>query len=421
MGLHRYRPLPSGRMGVMWTLSTIRDAALIEFGCMGHMRYGIASLECSGVIDGCKFHSTHIEETDIALGSTDKLNYSIADVARRDHPKVIFLQPSAVPQVIGTDIPALISEIQPQYPDIKLLPFGGGGFDITLHRGVQEALLQLVKSLPVETPKTAEPSFNIIGSCADLFRFRGDTGEILRMMDGAFGMKPICVLSSDTSIDQISKMGGAHINLVIRREGEPAAKQLQKQFGTPYVLGRPYGIEGTLKWLEEISQASGLIPETAFLESERNTARKFTAPVRRGSGRGGKGGGGSGSTHSGPVIALGGHADVVKGILSFACGELNFMQGPCWCDSPDMASAEVPHFTEEQWVQAVEAHEYTYLMAGCEALELAGQSLDFQISNPDTKWQLYPYEPPFVGFRGAMYLAHLWVNGGGRSRRKGRE
>ena len=73
MGLQRFKPLPSGRMGSLWTLSTIKNAALVEFGCMGHLFYSNVTLERTGIYDGCKLYSTHITETDIALGDTLRL------------------------------------------------------------------------------------------------------------------------------------------------------------------------------------------------------------------------------------------------------------------------------------------------------------------------------------------------------------
>lgn len=91
-------------------------------------------------------------------------------------------------------------------------------------------------------------------------------------MKGAFGMKKLCVMTSDTSVEQIENMGGAHINLVIRQEGEPAAKQLNKRFGTPYLLARPYGIEGTLEWIDKIAKISGLTLDNSFIKSEKEKA-----------------------------------------------------------------------------------------------------------------------------------------------------
>ncbi len=404
MGLYRFKPIPSGRMGIIWTLSTIRDAALIEFGCMGHMLYNNVMLKHSGVYDGCKLYSTHIDETDIALGDTTRLNHTIDNVLKNSNPRVIFLVQSSISEVIGTDLYALCEELQPYYPDVCLLPFGYGGFNVIQHKGVEKTLLSLAKYLPVDIKKTTQPTFNIIGSCADIFRFQSDANELLRLMEGAFEMKPICVMTSDTSIEDIEKMGSAHINLVIRREGEPAAKHLKKRFGTPYILNRPYGIDGTVKWIEKVGEILGITANESFVKIERKIAYSCVAPVI------------ARFKHlvrlhpEEAVLSLGGHADIVRGILSFGCNELSLSKGTCWCDCPYMGSEEIPYFDEDKWSKAIKNHEKGCLMASGEALEWANYSAEMQIANPDTKWRLYPYEPPFIGFRGAINLANLWIN-----------
>ena len=81
MGLHRFKPVPSGRMGILWSLAPIRNSALLEFGCMGHMLYGRVFLNRAGVTDACKLYSTHIDETDVALGGVARLNRAVADIA----------------------------------------------------------------------------------------------------------------------------------------------------------------------------------------------------------------------------------------------------------------------------------------------------------------------------------------------------
>ncbi len=404
MGLHRFKPLPSGRMGILWTLASIRDAAVVEFGCMGHMMYSGVTLENTGVRGAGRRYSTHIDETDIALGGTDKLAATIAHVVRYDNPKVIFLLPSSIPQVIGTDLPAEAKQLQREYPGTLLLPLGHGGFEITQHRGVQEALLRLVQALPRDADKTSQPTFNIIGSCADLFRFQADAQEILRIMQGAFGMKPLCVLTSDTSIADIESMGGAHINLVIRREGESAAKHLQARFGTPYLIGRPYGVEGTARWIRDAAEMLNAPTNRDFMNSQIREVKKLLsdiAPWLRHLIR----------DQPGEIrLSVGAHADVVRGILDFGHGELSLPKGTCWCDSPDMAGDGIPYFTEEQWMQAIQAQKKGLLMASGEALEWADRNRTLQIANPDTRRRLNPYVPPFVGFRGALHLIDLWLN-----------
>jgi nitrogenase molybdenum-iron protein alpha/beta subunit len=404
MGLYKFKPPMSGRMGTLWTLASIRDSALIEYGCMGHMLYGRIFLHRAGISEGCKLYSTHIDETDISLGDTGRLSRAIAEIIECDKPKIVFLLPSSVPTVIGTDLLALCKELQLEYPSVPLLPFGHGGFDVYGYRGVQEALLLLAKTLSVDIEKTKLPTFNIIGSCADMFRFQADAQELIRIMEGAFDMRPLCIMTSDTTVEDIKKIGGAHINLVIRREGEPAAKHLKERFGTPYLLGRPYGIEGTLQWIKEITEVSGLQFKRNFILAEENKAKTQLSPampifnhiVR---------------SHSDEaVISLGGHADVVKGILTYAVKELSLKKGVCWCDCPNMASEDIPYFTEDQWTQAVKSQKKGLLMASGEVLKWARRNMALQIANPDTKWRLSPYESPFVGFRGAIHLADLWLN-----------
>ncbi len=404
MGLHKFKPMPSGRMGILWTLASVRDAALVEYGCMGHMLYARAFLNRAGVPKACGLYSTHIDETDIALGGIERIRKTIDYVTKNTSAKVIFLIPSSVPQIIGTDLPAICEELQPLYPDIRLIPFGYGGFDVTQHRGIQEALLLLAGTLPAETDKTPEPTFNLIGSCADLFNFHADANEIVRIMEGAFNMKPLCIMTSDTSVDIIEKMGGAHINLVLRREGEPAAKLLQKKFETKYFTGRPYGIDGTVQWIENIARILDIMPDAYFISSRREEASRLISPVKPTFRH-------LVSDHPEEVqLSMGAHADVVNGILGFGCGELDLPKGTCWCDNPEMSSQELPYFTEEQLMQKISEQKEGILMANAEVLEWAGRSRMLQISNPDEKWRINPYVPPFVGFRGAINLAELWIN-----------
>lgn len=404
MGLHKCRPPLSGRMGTLWTLATIRNAALVEYGCMGHMLYGRVFLNQAGVSDGCKLYSTHIDETDISMGDTGRLHRTVAEVVKQDAPRVIFLLPSSVPTVIGTDLPAICRELQPEYPGVRLLPFGFGGFDVYGHRGVQEALLLLAQTLPVDAARTVAPTFNLIGSCADLFRFHADAEEIIRIMEGAFGMKPLCVMTSDTSVEDIEQMGGAHLNLVIRGEGEPAALHLRERFGTPYLSERPYGIQGTSAWIERVGAILKREPVEAFVRGEEQKAKRCLQPAAPFFGH---------AVRSHPdeaALSLGGHADVVHGILRYAVDELRLPRGACWCDSPDMADDCFPYWNEDAWTKAIREHKDGLLMASGEALRLAGHSMALQIANPDTKWRMNVYEPPFVGYRGAVHLAELWLN-----------
>jgi len=412
MGLYRFKPLPSGRMGIYWTLSALRDSAIVEFGCMGHNLYGSSAQRRAGIYEGygAVVYTTYIDETDISLGETSRLDATIRHVVQAYNPKVVFLLPSAVPEVVGIDLNAVVKIMQPDFPGTPLIPVGHGSFAISQHQGVREALTTLATRLPKDPHSAAisdnrdAPAYNIIGSCPDLLRYGADAAEIARVMKGAFDMEPICVLSSGASVSDIEKMGCAKVNLVIRREGIPAAEALRDRFGAPFIAGRPYGIDGTAGWLRDVGRALGRTPDEQFILAERDLALAQIDQAYDYL---------EGNEWSYPeeaVLSIGGHADVVGGILKFATTEIPLHKGACWCDCPEMAGAEIPYLAEKDWIPIVRNHDKGYLMFSGEALRWAGKNTQLAISNPDAEWRIHPYEPPFVGFRGAVHLVNLWVN-----------
>ncbi len=406
MGLYRFKPMPSGRMGIFWTLSSIKNSAVVEFGCMGHNLYSGGLLRQSGIYEGygAPLYTTYIDETDIAMGQTYRLEETIRQVIATDKPEVVFLQPSAVPEVIGMDMYAISNLLQYEFPDTKLVPLGHGSFAISQHKGVEEALTAIVKALAEPAEKTDKPAYNVIGTCPDLFNFGADLLEIERMMRGAFGMECLCALSSRCSVDDIKGMSAAHVNLVIRREGIPAAKYLQKKFGTPYIYGRPYGIKGTTRWLTEVGETLGSEPNEAFIRAEEELLRlQIYRPYRTLESN-------AWAYPEEATLTIGGHYDVVKGITEYATKELPLKRGVCWCDCPEMGDEEIPYFNEERWIPVVENHGKGYLMFTGEALKWFGKNTQLQIANPDIQWRLHPYDAPFVGYHGAVHLLNLFMN-----------
>lgn len=404
MGIYKLSPPMSGRMAMLRTLAPIAGAALIEYGCMGHMLYGRTFLDRSGVPSACKLYSTHIDETDIAMGDTTRLTRTVAEVIKNDNPSVVFLLPSAIPEVIGTDLKAAVYELQPLYPTVPLIVLGNGGFDVTPALAVEQTLLLLAKALTKPAEKTEKPTYNIVGSCADIFSFLEDSKELARILKGAFGMEPVCILTSGGSVQSIEKMASAHINIVVRREGESAAKHLQKTYGTPYLVLRPYGIEGTTAWLHAIAELLNIEADEMFITSEQEQAQGYMKTVMPYFER---------TKRFHPeeaALSLGGHADVVKGILDFGYGELGLAKGTCWCDEEKSHTEEIPYMCEAQWITVLENHEEGFLMCSGEALKFAGKNTDMQIAIPDLKWRMHSYGPPLMGFRGAVHLTEFWIN-----------
>lgn len=404
MGLFRFKPSPSSRMGILWTVSTIRDAALIEFGCMGHMLYSSVTLDRAGVLKGSKLYSTHISEADIAFGETSRVEKAVKEVVEKDNPKVIFFLPSSIPQIIGVDMEFLCKELEVQYPDVKMLYIPYGSFDTSHGEAIEKTLLFLAKKLSKPQPKIEKVTYNIIGSSADIYKFQADAMELVRILKNTFNMDYNCILTSDTSIEDIENLPKAHINIVIREEGLKTADYLDKKYDMPYVYGRPYGIEGTLAWIEEIGKLLDIPKNEDFIKEEVSNIRQRMKPIMPALIHGVR------MHKEETTISLGGHKDVVKGIKAFAVGELGFHEGEFWCDSKYLGDEEIPYYDEEKWIKVFENHDEGILMGSGEATEFYKLNPNFQISNPDMKWRLNPNVPPFVGFNGVLELLNIWIN-----------
>lgn len=170
MGLYKNTPPLAGRIGTLWTLSTIRESAVVEFGCMGHTVYARTFSSKMGA-QGSQLYSIHIRETDIAMGDTTRLSNAITEIVKDNNIKTIFLLPSTVPEIIGIGLNAIAMEFSFEYPEIDFITFNTRSFNMKLSTGIEKTLLTLAKKLTRDNDKSEKPSYNIIRSCADLFNF----------------------------------------------------------------------------------------------------------------------------------------------------------------------------------------------------------------------------------------------------------
>ena len=400
MGLYRYAPKPSGRMGLLWTLGGIPNTAILEFGSMGHMLYAERWLFQSAPFRGGKLYTTHLDEKDIALGITKRFFQAVEEIIKKEAPSVIFVLPSTVPAVTGVDMEDLCYEAEETYGQ-KIIMLKRGSFHEKLHHGIEEGLFCLVNEFAkkAKIQRTEGITCNLIGSCIDLAKYYSDVQELKRIVKEAFGMEVICSLTSETSIEQVKNMGGAHINLVLRKEGIKAAEVLKDAFGTDYVYGRPYGYEGTIAWLKEIGEKLSLVPDKTFVEKEcLEGERTFLYCKQMASSFG----------HN-ASISIGGNYDVAKGIMNFATKELGLKKNYVWCDVKEYEDEDVPYQAEDDLIKYMTKDLTGILMADRTAFEMAKREEGLIINRSLNNRVFNPYDTPYVGFRGALNLCALWI------------
>ncbi|TCK93334.1 nitrogenase molybdenum-iron protein alpha/beta subunit [Natranaerovirga hydrolytica] len=397
MGLFKHYPVPSDRMGALWTLLSIKGSCILEFGTSGTTRFTLNGFARMNGKENSKIFSTHLYETDIALGKIDALEKALVNIIEKHNPSVVFIMPSTISSVIGTDIEAYCKIYQQKYAGTQIIYIRNDGFQGNWTVGIEDTLTVLVDKLAIDGEKSGYPTFNIIGSCVDHYNYLSDAYEITRMMKEGFNAQPMAVLTSDTHIEDIKKMGRAHINLVLRREGIKSAKILEERFGMPYIVGKPYGLEGTLKWLSEISQVLNGMNEV-FINQEKKVLLEALKVAKAYAER--------------QSVIMNGHIDVVKGMHWFIKDEIGCNVTYIWHNAPNIKDEDIPYYEESQWESILLEKNYNVVMSNALVLDLAKDNCKkIQIDIPNYKFDpiQYPYTP-YVGLRGALNLLKLLIN-----------
>lgn len=403
MSLCRNYPIPSNRMAVMWSLTPIKNAVVLEYGPAGTTHFGAGFYGSFGINLENSLFTTHISEDDIVMGDVERLEKAILEVDESYHPEIIFVVASAVIAVIGTDIKGVCSYMQEKVK-AKLICFDDGGFGGDYTAGLQNTYSVLVKEFALkENPEKESLKYNILGASAASYRIRSDIWEIKDLMSRAFQMEVNGVLGLEITLEQLKNMGGAAINLVLRKEALPAAELLKKKFGTPYIYSSPYGYQGTMEWVEKIGKE--LSKEIAF-DFKKQLGEKIREVI--------------GMSRmmmavrmaAPPTASLIGDYDTILGLTSL-CEEFNFTVDKKICNhslkNTDAESYGIVNYKKES--------EKIEVLKEIKGQLVFGDEVSLAICDPfNTKVCVsFPYPSkvqiathlPFMGERGADYLLEI--------------
>ncbi|MBQ9300839.1 MAG: nitrogenase component 1 [Clostridia bacterium] len=278
MSLTRFLPTPSDRMGILWSLLTVEDSVIVEYGPAGTTHFSMGLFGELGIEQENRLFTTHLREEDVVMGDTSRLENAIKEVDENFHPAVIFAVASSCSAVIGTDLRGVCTMVQPKVK-ARLVTFEQGGFRGDYAAGIKEAYRLLADQMVKAGAEKRPGTYNILGASIGAYRCKADVLEMERLMKEAFGMEPHTALCLETDLEKIASMGGAEVNLVIRQEALPAARLLEGKCGTPFVYGAPYGYQGTLDWLEAVGRQIGR-PVNPRLAGELKKRAMETAQYR---------------------------------------------------------------------------------------------------------------------------------------------
>lgn len=198
-----------------------------------------------------------LSEMEAILGDDEKLIGDIVAAARELRPRFVAVAGTPIPAMTGFDFEAAAALIE-QRTGIPAFGFATTGMD-TYVRGASMALAAIARRfVKGDTEKTPEPSVNILGLTPLDFSVNGTDGAIAAFL-GEKGWRVLSRFAMGSSLEELAGAAGAHVNLVVSAAGLEAAKVLRQRFGTPWVVGVPFG----KAWGERLRQALETAASTA--------------------------------------------------------------------------------------------------------------------------------------------------------------
>lgn len=182
-----------------------------------------------------------LSEMEAIMGDDEKLIGDICAAAEQLHPKFIAVAGTPIPTMTGFDFQAVAQLIEMR-TGIPAFGFSTTGMNTYVH-GANMALEAIAQRFTDrDVTKTEAPSVNILGLTPLDFSVNGSDDAIADFLKES-GFSVLSRWAMGSSLEELAKAGGAHVNLVVSSTGLGAAKALQELFGTPYVVGVPMGAE----------------------------------------------------------------------------------------------------------------------------------------------------------------------------------
>lgn len=400
MEAYKYFPVANDRMGIIWTLSSIKDACIVEFGPAGTTHYAIEGIGSLNGEDEAKVYSTHMDQSDVTFGKYERLEKAILEIDKNISPKYIFVMASSISSIIGADIISVCDTLK-DLTNAKLIPITTGGLKDDYNTGVEYALellaCEIVKDNNIDISK-----YNILGANIDKYNYLSDVKEVERIMNDLFDKKLNTTFTANTSIEEIEEASKASLNIVIRKEALKAAEYMKEKYNIPYIYKNLYGLKNTIKFIESIKAIDGYILNEERYNEEINFVKKNMFTIKRK----------FYFYDETKDCAVFGDYDTVIGI-SDMLNEFGFnvdrkeILYKINCEDEDVLISTL----ELDRMRYLKDKALLMLLGDGPSLDMVHNSkLDLQVSNPNLeKINIYPYTP-FVGFRGCLYIMEKILN-----------
>lgn len=241
--------------GARVVLNPITDAYHIIHGPIGCSSYtwDIRGSLTSGDDLFRNSFSTDLANSDIVFGGTDKLTAAVEEVWEKHHPKLIFIYATCIVGIIGDDVEAVCRQAEERHPPLRCIPVHSPGFSGGKAFGYRMACDAIMTLLRPHADAPKVEGVNIMGD----YNLAGEMWIIERYLK-AIGVPVVSTFTGDSSYDTLVRAPGAKLNIV-QCAGSMGymAKQMEKEFGIPYIKVSFFGREDTTASIMRIAQLMG--------------------------------------------------------------------------------------------------------------------------------------------------------------------
>lgn len=216
---------------------------------------------------------SEVLEPDLLYGVSDKLYQAVQEACQNQNVSLLAVLTSCSLSLIGDDIQGVCKNMEVGCPVIAL---DAGGLSGEYWQGWSNALTALLADMRLQQAIPEAATVNIIGCSTCYPNWEGDVLELRRMLN-SIGIKVnLCLLTNDTQLQELKKIGQAALNVVINKEiGTPVAKWLFENLNQQYIIADiPYGFTASMEWLKKIAVALKIETNSEALEQEIAAARE---------------------------------------------------------------------------------------------------------------------------------------------------
>ena len=194
-----------------------------------------------------------LTQMEAILGEDEKLIGDIVSAAEQLHPRFIAIAGTPIPAMTGFDYEGAARLIEHR-TGIPAFGFATTGMEHYV-LGAGMAFAALAERLVQHQERTERPSVNILGLTPLDFSVNGTDRAIAARLEEN-GWQVCSRWAMGSSLEELAGAAAAHVNLVVSETGLEAAKRLRRRFGTPYVVGVPYGGAWTEQLLRALEEAA---------------------------------------------------------------------------------------------------------------------------------------------------------------------